>query len=143
MKYNFNITDNIYHYNIDTEVSFNLVLSLGEIETISICSLNLSRENNFIICNLDDYCPDYFKINSDPDDDYYSIQPNITIKYEDFTNKGFYMIRMNDEGKIIKTDFTEDNYNFIISNNSFLSNLASDQEFYIIKQMNSLIYLVI
>ena len=135
-KYNFNITDNIYHYNIDTEVSFNLVLSLGEKETISICSLNLSRKNNSIICNLDDYCPDYFKINSDPDDDYYSIQPNITIKYEDFTNKGFYMIRMNDEGKIIKTDFTEDNYNFIISNNSFLSNLASDQEFYIIFNIN-------
>ena len=37
---------------------------------------------------------------------------------------------MNENGKIIKTDFSEDNYNFIISNNSILGNLAINEKYY-------------
>ena len=92
--------------------------------------MNLSGKDNTINCNLEDYCPDYFKIKSDPSVDYYALQPNITLIYEEFFNKEIYIIKMNENGKIIKTDFSEDNYNFIISNNSILGNLAINEKYY-------------
>ena len=130
MIYNFNITDNVHLYNISKNISFNLILKFDEIEKESLCNMNLSGEDNTINCKLEDYCPDYFKIKSNPDYDYYLLQPNITIKYEEFINKEIYVIKMNENGKIIKTDFAEDNYNFIISNNSMLGNLANKEKYY-------------
>ena len=130
MIYNFKITDNVHLYNIDKEIPFDLILKFNEIEKTSLCSMNLSGEDNTINCNLEDYCPDYFKIKNDPSVDYYSLQPNITVKYEEFINKEIYIIKMSEKGKIIKTDFTEDNYNFIISNNSILGNLAINEKYY-------------
>ena len=132
ITYNFTITDNIFHYKIDKEVSFDLTLSFGSSEKNSLCFINLSGEDNTINCTLtlEDDCPEYFKIKRDPYDEYYALQPNITLKYEEFANKEINIIRMNEKGKIIKTDFDEDNYNFIISNNSILGNLPIDEEYY-------------
>ena len=128
--FNFKITDNVHLYNINKNIPLNLTLKFDDIEKTSLCSMNLSGKDNTINCNLEDYCPDYFKIKSDPSVDYYALQPNITLIYEEFINKEIYIIKMNENGKIIKTDFSEDNYNFIISNNSILGNLAINEKYY-------------
>ena len=127
MVYKFNITNNEYNYNINNIIPFNLNLISDNIEKTSLCSIDFSKGGNVINCSLNDYCPEFFKIENNPNDDY-STLPNITLTYEDFTNKEILSIKMNEEGKIIKIGFRDNYYDFIITNNTIKGTSLINEE---------------
>ena len=137
-EYNFTFTKCEHHYNIDKNISFNLTLNFeNEENQLALCSMNLSGIDNTINCKLNDKCPNKFKITKDPPDDYYTLEPNISILFEDFQNAEIKIVKMSPEGKIIKTEFSENNYNFIITNNTIEGNSGTYEKYYFELNINN------
>ena len=129
LTYIFNITENEHLYNISKVIEFNLTLKFDDMNENALCSMNLSGYDDTIYCSLKGYCPDTFQISRDPNPLYYS-DNLITFYLEEYAKQEIFMIKMNSGGKIIKNNFSENNYNFIITNNSVLGSSEISEDVY-------------
>ena len=119
-QYNFSFTDNIFTYNIDKDITFNLKIILkDETESTAKCVLNLSGKDNTILCNSN-VCPnegDDLEIKADPTPIYNVISPN-SIFFEGFSGGNTTTIVMNQTGMIIKKKYNDEKQlEFIITDN--------------------------
>ena len=137
--YYFNITDCEFYYNYTgrNPVKFNLSLDFDGVQKNANCNINLSGiDTNTINCSLEVDCPDSVRIISNPDDDYYSLGNTITLIFEEFKNLSTLSIQMKEDGKIIITNLSENNTEFIITNNIVL-NGKTNKEFYFNLNINN------
>ena len=126
--YNFTITENEHHYNVSKVIDFNFTLKFNRNQRNVSCSMNLSGVDDTIYCSLEGDCPDTFQILRDPGPLYY-LDDYITFYLEEYAKKEIINIKMNSGGKILK-NFSENNYNFIITNNSVEGGSKISEDFY-------------
>lgn len=127
--YKFNITDCEYHDTNKKSVNFNLSLNFEGEQKNANCLIDLSENNNPISCSLKDYCPNpnSIIIKANPSNDYYTLGNDITLIFEEFRNLKMINIQMKEEGKILITNFSENNCQFIITNNTVLNGIINEE----------------